>query len=683
MPQAVTLAANIMQLIIGIQATVCTSLIAALLLERLAVPRSQAALASVMRGINDGPWRLVLLVLSSRSAWAKKASILLRHLEAWLIILVAVLSLALQFTSTILLTDMHALRMIGDRNASTVYGLSAYPGKKKFALFQGSLMVNAPVFPVFGEVLAGTTYNSTADTLGLSDTGLRQRGLLPISGSENRTSVRQYDGMGMVMNSRVACMRPVITNASLDTSMYDGEFGTMEGVLEYGQSLAQAQPSLSTRDQTWSSGSLCDSSRNCEQAAFSCIIPAALNSTEGWAAGACVVDGVGGSFRGPYSAAWNPDDGPWSQNSSVWLVYSTNMNDTQWGALPPDSPVPAGQSLAESEWTNYEIVPGHSIKMSVCFAGFNFEYRDISMSTPGATAEPSTPWSLVLNEGSNTDDVETYLGLDAARQAVTDRGILGLQIRESTPPYAPPPPFDELLDLPADEITPAALTVNSLQLEMNYELSDGNTQNTSFMLCSHCTVDGTPVHLEYAFLFSSILHGGSGDSSSAGSEEPGRAADALHALLTVAGLNVYDQFLIDSMDVAEEVQVVSTVDITVPGPRSSTTSLSSSGSAPSTVGCSGFIAVTVLLLVYLVVVAVITLLYIRHTRYSRYGNVWHVVSQLVAAEELGETLKVGNNAGDDVVEKELRAKMGTCEGDVLVKLGQCDGGESIKVVRYA
>lgn len=245
------------------------------------------------------------MLVVSRSAWANTVSTLFCHLEAWLIILVAFLSLALQFTSTILLADMHSLGMIGDRNASTVYGLFAYPGKKKFALFQGSLMVKTPVYPVFGEVLTGATYDSRSDTRGLSDTGLRQRGLLPVSGRGNRTFVREYDGMGMVMSSRVACMRPVIANASLDTSTY-GVFGTMDGILNYGRSLEQAQARhgrVSAREQNWSSGSLCDASGEWEQAGFSCIIPEALNSTEGWEAGGCVVDGVGGSFRDPYLLA--------------------------------------------------------------------------------------------------------------------------------------------------------------------------------------------------------------------------------------------------------------------------------------------------------------------------------------------------------------------------------------------
>lgn len=82
--------------------------------------------------------------------------------------------------------------------------------------------------------------------------------------------------------------------------------------------------------------------------------------------------------------------------------------------------------------------------------------------------------------------------------------------------------------------------------------------------------------------------------------------------------------------------------------------------------------VTSLLAAYVAVVTVVTVLYVRHTCYSRYGNVWHIISQLAASEELEETLELGNNAGDKAVGKGLRTK-GLSKVDVLVKLRKADG----------
>lgn len=609
MSRAVTVASSALQLIIGIQATIATSMIATLLLERLAVLRSQVALVSVMRGINDGPWKLATLLVSG---CRDRASSVFRHLETWLIIMVALLSLTLQFVSTILLLDMRSFAMIGDANTTSAYGLFAYPGKKDFGLFQGSLMVNAPDYPVFGEV--PTSYASVPDTRGLSDTGLKQRGLLSMSSGQNRTSVREYEGMGMVMSSRVACMRPVVTNASLNMEM--GDFGILNGVLDYSQSLQEARPGTT--------GPLCTFSENCERAAFSCVIAGALNSTGAWAAGGCVVCGVGGNFRGPYQPAWDPADGPWAENSSIWLVSSANMGADEWNSVSSDDPLPSGQPIDDSEWNSYEIVPGYVVKLSVCFAGFNFAHREIQMTAGASTRELSATWSLVLNDevGATKGQVETYLGLDPSLQTAADRGILELSILDDDAAYQPPPPMDNLIHLPAEEITASALAVNSLHLEMNYELSNGNTRSTSFILCRHCVVDGADLHNEYSSLFSSVLLGTAG--------QEGRAADALHGFLAVAGFNVYDEFLVASMNVADQVQLVTTVDVTVPGTW-----------PPSAAGSTGLLAVGCVLAVDLALMAGITVLYVRHTRYSRYGNVWHIVSQLAARSVRGAGRDVG------------------------------------------
>ncbi|KAI7776575.1 hypothetical protein LA080_004780 [Diaporthe eres] len=293
MPRAVTLTSIILRFIIGTQATICTSMIAALLLERLSVPRSQAARASIMRGINDGPWKLVMLVASYKS----KISAIFWHLEPWLIILVALLSLSLQFTSTILLSDMHPFAIIGDPNTKTAKGLCSWPGKEKFTLFQRGLINNEPIYPVFGEI--PTAHNSSPDSRGFSDTGLIQRGLLPMSDNDIRTSVREYDGMGIEMSSRVACMRPVISDASLYID--HGRFGRLLGNLNYNQSLQDARPGT---------GPLCSLSEQCEQVVFDCAIPATLWEIEKWAVGGCDVVGVGGNFRDLHTTAWDPETGP-------------------------------------------------------------------------------------------------------------------------------------------------------------------------------------------------------------------------------------------------------------------------------------------------------------------------------------------------------------------------------------
>ncbi|KAK7700977.1 hypothetical protein SLS64_010571 [Diaporthe eres] len=338
------------------------------------------------------------------------------------------------------------------------------------------------------------------------------------------------------------------------------------------------------------------------------------------------------------------------------------MTTDLWKSMPPSLSMQSAQPSADNEWIMYEIVPDYFIKVAVCFSDFDFAYRDIHMRADEATTEHSTNLSMVAYEKFGLDKVQTYLGLDHSRQSVAERGILNLEVKpDDGTPYTRPPSHHDLLNQPADKIPPDALTASSLRLATAYEFCDGGRKNTTFVLCANCHMNALLPHMDYIFLFSGIIVGNPLAS--------GRAADTLHAFISVAGLNVYNQFLATSMDIAQQARVVTTRNVVVPGSW-----------PPSTAACAGLIAVASLLAAYLSLVAVTTVLYIRHTRYSRYGNVWHVVSQLVDSEELGETLKFGNNASDKAVKLGLQAK-GPFKEDVLVKLGKTDGCENIKVKR--
>lgn len=262
MSRAITLSSLALQLIIDAQVIICTSMIAALLLERCSIRRLDVARISVMRGTDSSALKLAQLVLFSKR-WA-----VFSHIETWLVLLLGLLGLALQFTSTILLSDLRPYVMAGDLNSSRVDSLFSYPGKNNFSLFQGSLISNAPTYSVFSEVATG--YDTSPDSAGFSDTGLKQRGLLPLVGSQNRTSVRQYSGNAMVLSSRIACMRPAVLSGQYSTTEGEGMFGTLAGILDYSQALHEANPGANIS---------CPSSEDCERMPFSCMIPAADKTT--------------------------------------------------------------------------------------------------------------------------------------------------------------------------------------------------------------------------------------------------------------------------------------------------------------------------------------------------------------------------------------------------------------------
>jgi hypothetical protein len=64
-------------------------------------------------------------------------------------------------------------------------------------------------YPIFAEYAEGMVENGSA---GISDTGLTIRAFLPIDDQGNRSSIHVYNGPATVVDSRVVCVRPNITN---------------------------------------------------------------------------------------------------------------------------------------------------------------------------------------------------------------------------------------------------------------------------------------------------------------------------------------------------------------------------------------------------------------------------------------------------------------------------------------
>jgi hypothetical protein len=103
MTKSVTLISVILRASISLQATVTTSMLAGLMLERGEVILHHLASISSMRNSNPGPYNLAYLTLVS---WFKTGCSRKQILSTVLLILLSTTTLALQFTSTALLFDI-------------------------------------------------------------------------------------------------------------------------------------------------------------------------------------------------------------------------------------------------------------------------------------------------------------------------------------------------------------------------------------------------------------------------------------------------------------------------------------------------------------------------------------------------------------------------------------------------
>ncbi|KAI0859934.1 hypothetical protein F4860DRAFT_481117 [Xylaria cubensis] len=645
-PQTITLCALALRVAVSFQAAACTSMIAAIVLEKHGSQRTQVAWLSVMRSINDGPLKLCGLLVSSKGIAA-----LLRRVEIWLAFLIIIVTSALQFSSTLLLSDINDFTIVGDLNSTQLNDIILYKKEDFAAELLGSQFISQPpVYAAFGETQAG--FNATPSASGLSNTGLIQRSLLPIPGSDARSSVRNIEATSVVMTSQSACIRPQIS-AIYEAELFDLDetdaFGSITGTVDYKRSLESAGVRHS---------GLC-SDTSCEDVAFECPIP---SSTAGWQTVICLFDGIvgrGGTIGrsgtderiGPVSVdpVWDPTDGVWSRNTSVVLVITTNMDYKDWESITDtNNTLPAGNPY--QEWQSYQIGTGQYVNISLCSSGFSLGRFDTSMSTPGPLREPQTDLILTSKTYSTTD-VQRFLGVSEPQRSHFDRNILDLKVLGTPASDAGlSPASQQAYSRPfGGNITVGRLTTAVMETVMYYQLTPGFQPNMSLSLCFFCTTDGYSVNPEISLLFNDIV------------TNTGRAANALLSLTTIIFSSVYYTYL-STLRVRHDARIKAITTVPAPGPC-------------STNGCPGFTSVTTLLFVHVLCVAIITILYVRQIRYSRHGNIWHSISQLTG-NGLTDMLKEAQNAGDAEVERIVDKEYKNCK----VKVGREQAGGPIEVI---
>jgi hypothetical protein len=648
MTRTITLTALVLRVIVSAQATICTSMIAALILEKRSAPKSNVAHLSVIRGINGGPRQLMGLVLSSKSA------AMALNLEFWLIMFLGIVTLALQFSSTILVSDLNDFVIVGNFNRTQVMDVLSWSGNKTSIFYDPSWLARPLVLSIFGEVQSQA--DITPDSNGFSNSGLIQRGFVPLEGSQNRTSVRHYQGNAMVMSSKTACMRPVIdaqyrvpdwgpTPGPVDNL----SFGHIVGFLDYGASLRNAYADVGTSN----------NSQGLEGVYFDCNIPATVYVNESQSS-FCIIGAVGGNFWAlDSSLKWNYTDDPWSTNSSIYLAYTTNMDVQDWFNAPINESVLPGTPY--DEWETYNPLADRFVNISLCFSAFDIERQFVDMNTSGILQEPIVDWSSVLlpndeDYSFNITDIQNYVSIGSSL-SLQDRGLLNMTIL-GEPQDGPSSslanrlvPYDSTNGEVNSTISLALLTGVVAGLLVYNVVSNQAAANSTFFSCFVCIGSGQTLHIDSAVLFNNLI------------TSTQRPVQAMQSFLTTMAATIFDDYQ-SSLGISQDAQLATTTTARAPGPCSQH-------------GCAGFATVVTLVVAHLICVAAITALYLLQVRYSRIGNIWHVVSQLVS-DELKETLVQGSDKSDVTINKSLKR-----EGNdyfVRVKRSLYDG--RIEVMKY-
>lgn len=491
-----------------------------------------------------------------------------------------------------------------------------------------------PEYATFGEVQSG--WNTYPDFIGLSDSRLLQRGFLPLTGSDNRTALRLYEGSAMVLSSRVACMRPVMKAIF---APYDNGHDYIEGVLDLYGTVYNA---------TGGAESIPCTPDGCQSEAFLCHLPYRSpldhrHQRHSRTSSFCRLNRVNGT-----NEQWNseyylmsPSTPAWKPGSYVYLVFTTNMENS--------SSLSESQILDNStplqEWNSYELPGGYTTNVSLCFSTFVTKNQTVRMSTSNVTLEPVVNWSFA-NWEWDTSDVRRQLGVDGLRWSPQERGIFDMEILNNTEDPITPTQDDGQLGYTDSEFYDLLTGVFLV----------GNTEaatNQTYCTCRGCDCNSAHnIHTENAMIWEDII------------DSTGRAADALQSYETVVASKLWDTFA-KSLRQPEEVKIATTKSVQTPGPC-------------SIHGCAGFISVTALLIAHWLCVTVVTVLYTRQVRYSRYGNIWHTLSQLISPE-MNDIIEQGNDCSDKAINTSLKREA----KDDFVKLHRSEDTERIEVTQHS
>ncbi|KAK6500000.1 hypothetical protein TWF481_010357 [Arthrobotrys musiformis] len=194
--RVVTITSVFIRLAISFQASLAVAMIASVFLESVGCRPAEIAEFSIIRCINSGPPTAILLM---KRRFRSMTSVF----YATIVLLSLLSGILSQLTSTVLLTDFGPARILGNSSQISV----AYGVASEFELVSNVARSLPRAFPRFAEFTeAGNNSEQVVDT------GSTFRAYLPIESAAQRSSLREYSGPAELINSRVVCIRPKITN---------------------------------------------------------------------------------------------------------------------------------------------------------------------------------------------------------------------------------------------------------------------------------------------------------------------------------------------------------------------------------------------------------------------------------------------------------------------------------------
>lgn len=648
--RSVTLSTMVLRVTMAAQAAICTSMIAALLVERQQWPIFTNAILSVFRGVNVSPLGLLQKTLSLKARDIANPL----SLYSVLLIILAVASLAVGLFSTILISDFKTAILI-QFPMQTSHNVALSESTLRSASVSSYLSFeNLHGWPTFGEAEAKDLGKPDAD--GISDTMLKERAFLPYD-EDQRKALRYFKGPTTIMDTRISCVPPKI-DASFNPIYPDGTYpyGSMNGSISYEDTFKNLN--LSTK--------LCsyDPLHNktvCLPPDFTCTVSNGLASSDpesstSWVSSLChliipEIESVTPAkpvtkptniedLLGASTVRWNRDSEPWDA-ASYWhfLVITTNskidllqaMNESDVRMLPLQ------HNQRYGEWSSFKLDGSSLVNITLCSAGFNMSLAEVELSSGVDPKEPVVRLNPTT-QSLDAEDVQSALGASGVYRNPEERGILSMGKIQYLDSNSSTPGLDPYEPGMGTGSFGSFLFYNSLIFwkRLGTMVWTWNGVNTVSM-CNTCWAWGTPMSRDVGVLFTRIINTGGG------------AALAIDALLFSVMSNWYYD-LLPGFNVPGTVEASFSKECNIPR------------------RWDGIVIVITTVTIHLICVLSTTILYVKRTKYTRQGNIWHTISQLVSATT-NPTLELSGEKRDKDVSKQLQ------EDDRLVTICRSESGQ--------
>ena len=611
--RTVALSSLVLRTSISMQASTATSMLAGLALENTQVLLLHLASVSTMRNANAGPYMLAWLVLK---AFLKDPSRWHRALIPILIFILVITSTLAQFTSTTLLADLKPGRVPGYRSSdTTATNFHTINGSTPFTLRGTVWNKKPPFYPAFAEYHEVPS-DVPEDT---SDTGLTLRAFLPLSDQEVRSSLRTFSGLASVLDSRVRCLRPQLTQEK-------GHYTT--GALAL-TGLISAAGSQSTN--------------------FSCVLPNLIpdtddNDPDEWRIAMTYLSTFSNASFAPVQSEFRPLGSPGQYGMKFVVVNMTAGSVEEWarvlgvdggefGTFGNNGATPTLYSNRQ-EWLDLLFTKNASLVMSVslCYASYDTADLAIQVSSDSNRTEP-VPRYDPLTRKYDYSSIRSQLGqLPSGQQMQSpdDRGLLSISKRKSWQPGVGDDANSSWL-LDAVALTLVGDPVDTRDLETASSTAANITAyfyGASDILATAWA--GEPrisTDPSITALIQQILQDNRG------------IASAIQSLLTVfTSMSYYDQ--LQQFNNAE--RIITSSFIVVSKPNS----------------VRGIVAVTIVASVHLLLIAYIIYHFLSNSSVSTIGNAWQTVAQVVHgdAKELINSARLATDSRIEDIVKEQRWK---------------------------